>query len=135
MGATTSAIELFVTERFENDAASLPERSCTAEFDVAELDAGATYATVTVAEGPIVEGSVKVTVDPLTTTDVGVMFTALAVTVNALAGAVVACNVSLNVNTTVVPFAFSVPDVKVGAALSTTTTTLTPRFPYADVAN
>jgi hypothetical protein len=74
---------------------------------------------VTVADGPIAEGNVSATVNPLTTADVGVMFTALAVTVNALAGAVVACNDSLKVSTTVVPFAFSAPDVRVGADMST----------------
>jgi hypothetical protein len=42
VGAVASAVELFVTGRFENDAASLPARSCTAAFDVAEFEAGAT---------------------------------------------------------------------------------------------
>lgn len=102
-----------------NDSASFPERSCTEAFDVAALDAGATYAIVTFADGPMTDGSVKVTVDPLTTAAVGVMMTALAVTVNALADAVVACNASLKVNTTVVPFTLSTPDVRVGAASST----------------
>jgi hypothetical protein len=119
VGATTSAVELFVTARFENEAASLPARSCTAEFDVAEFDAGATYATVTFTFGAITEGKVNVTVDPFTTTDVGVTFTKLAVTVKALAGAVVACNASLKVNITVLPFALTAPDARVGAVMST----------------
>jgi hypothetical protein len=119
VGATTSAAELFVTARFENEAASLPARSCTAEFDVAEFDAGATYATVTFTFGAITEGKVNVTVDPFTTTDVGVTFTKLAVTVKALAGAVVACNASLKINITVLPFALTAPDARFGAVMST----------------
>jgi hypothetical protein len=102
-----------------NETASFPERSCIAAFDVAALDAGAAYATVTFADGPIADGKVNVTVDPLTTAAVGVMMTALAVTVKALADAVVACNASLKVNTTDVPFTLSVPDVRVGATSST----------------
>ena len=102
-----------------NDTASFPERSCTAAFEVAVLDAGATYATATFTDGPIADGNVSVTVDPLTTAVVGVMMTVLAVTVNALADAVVACNASLKVNTTVVPFTFNAPDVRVGETSST----------------
>jgi hypothetical protein len=40
-GAVPSAVELFVSERPENDAASLPTASCTAAFVVAEFVAGA----------------------------------------------------------------------------------------------
>jgi hypothetical protein len=108
-----------VTERPANDSASFPERSCTAVFDVAALDAGATYAIVTFADGLMTDGNVKVTVDPLTTAAVGVMMTALAVTVKALAAAVVTCNDSLNVNTSDVPFASNAPDVRVGSDRST----------------
>jgi hypothetical protein len=130
-----SAVELLVTERPENDAASFPARSCTAAFDVAELDAGATYATVITANGPSAGDNVSTTVDPLTTALVGVNRTALAVTVKALAAAAVACNDSLNVNTSVVPFVFNAPDVSVGTVVSTTTTKLVPRLPYEVVEN
>jgi hypothetical protein len=114
-----SAVELFVAERPENEAASFPARSCTAAFDVAALDAGATYATVITANGPSAGDKVRTTVDPLTTALVGVNKTALAVTVKALAAAVVACNDSLNVNTSVVPFVPNAPEVSVGSDIST----------------
>jgi hypothetical protein len=130
-----SAVELFVAERPENAAASFPARSCTAAFDVAALDAGARYATVITAKGPSAGDNVSTTVDPLTTALVGVNKTALAVTVKALAAAVVACNDSLNVNTSDVPFAFNVPEVKVGTVVSAATTKLVPRSPYAVVEN
>ena len=114
-----SAVELFVAERPENEAASFPARSCTAAFDVAALDAVATYATVITANGPSAGDKVRTTVDPLTTALVGVNKTALAVTVKALAAAVVACNGSLKVNTSDVPFASNAPDVRVGSDIST----------------
>ena len=41
VGAVPSAVELLVSERPENDAASLPTASCTAAFEVAEFVAGA----------------------------------------------------------------------------------------------
>ena len=118
VGAVASAVELFVTDRFENDAASLPARSCTAEFDVAEFDAGATYDTVTVADPSRVTGRVRFTFEPDTATAEGVMLTADAVTVNALAGAVVAWIASSKVKRTVWPFARSEPLVSVGAVVS-----------------
>jgi hypothetical protein len=42
VGAVASAVELFVTDRPENDTASFPAESCTAALEVAELAAGAT---------------------------------------------------------------------------------------------
>jgi len=124
VGAVASAVELFVTDRFENDAASLPARSCTAEFDVAEFDAGATYDTVTVADPSRVTGRVRFTFEPDTATAEGVMLTADAVTVNALAGAVVAWIASSKVKRTVWPFARSVAALRTGAV-----TSLASRFP------
>jgi hypothetical protein len=102
-----------------NDTASFPERSCTAAFDIAVLVAGATYATVITANGPSAGEIVRTTVDPLTTALVGTNASVPAVTENAPATAVVACNGSLKVNTTVVPFALSAPDVRVGSDIST----------------
>jgi hypothetical protein len=109
---------LFVTGRPEKDAASFPAESCTAALEVAELAAGATYATVMLADDSSADESVNSTVEPFTTTADGVMRTALAVTVKALAGAVVAWSASLNVRTSLVPFARSSPEVSVGGVPS-----------------
>jgi len=118
VGAVVSAVELFVTGRPENDTASLPAESCTAALEVAELAAGATYATVMEADDSSADGSVNSTVEPFTTAADGVMRTALAVTVKALAGAVVAWRASLNVRTSFVPFAISSAEESVGAVPS-----------------
>ena len=111
-------MELFVTDRPEKDAASFPAESWTAALEVAELEAGATYATVMVADDSSADGSVNSTVEPFTAAADGVIRTAFAVTVKALAGAVVAWSASLNVRTSLVPFAISSAEASVGAVPS-----------------
>ena len=69
--------------------------SCVAVFVVAELTAGAVYATVTDLPLPIADASVSRTVDPEIVTELTETALAFAVTSKALANGAVVPNVSL----------------------------------------
>ena len=98
----------------DRDTASLPTVSWTAAFDVAELDDGAAYATVTVFPEPTGEPRASCTVEPLTETELTVTGEPSAVTVNADAAAVVLPSDSLYVSVRVVPAAFTAADWNTG---------------------
>ena len=96
------------------DAASLPTTSWIAVFVVAPLLVGAAYAIVNVFSELITEPSVNCTVDPDIATEFTMTALLLAVTVNALASAVVADNVSLYVSVTIVPAVLMAVETYVG---------------------
>jgi hypothetical protein len=94
-GAIWSTVELFVTLDAAKVTASLPAVSWVAVFVVAELTAGAVYATVTALPLPIADAKVSCTVIPEIATELTVTALAFAVTAKALANGAVVPNDSL----------------------------------------
>jgi hypothetical protein len=82
---------------------------------VAELTAGAVYATVTALPLPIADANVSCTVVPDIATELTVTALEFAVTANALAKGAVVPNVSLYVNVRVKPLAASAEELYTGA--------------------
>ena len=101
-----------------NEAASLPNESCIAAFDVDESEDGAEYATDTDCPGDTPDANVNTTVEPVTATLLTDRDAPATVTAKFDALAVVEEICSSNCKINCLPAEFTAAELSVGAVVS-----------------
>jgi hypothetical protein len=101
-----------------NEAASLPDESCIAAFDVDESEDGAVYATDTDCPGDTADANVNTTVEPVTATLLTDRDAPATVTAKFDAFADVVDNASENCKINCVPAEFTAAALSIGEVVS-----------------